>query len=420
MSTTTAPAPISLPPWRLVGGRFASVTGDQIVELTVLWAVWAATGSSTWTAVAVFCGRAPLWIFALLGSGFVLRHGPLTTIARLNFAAAGVAAAAALAAGWSAIAAIASFFAIASLRAVEAAALAAAVPAEVSPAGAQRFNALLDNAKRIGRLAGPLGTRLLEATAPWVAMTTAGALYWVMGWAAVRSVERGAVVRRATSETIVEAVRRTARDPALRVLVGGAAAYAFFWAACWYAVLPRLCFAAPGGSASTLATVVAAAAGGGILANFAIARIPVARPERVVAVAVLVAGIGYGLLAVQPIEVPRLVIASVVGAAAPVQDVFIVCLLQRWAAAGHVARLHAIWRLACELAISLGLLLGGMAVDHHGASPVAAICGVAIVGVGAFLLVELHRVAPAADAAPAEARRAERIIEGVNDDPGSR
>jgi hypothetical protein len=418
MSSTTISAPADGPPWKLVGGRFASVAGDQIVELTVLWTVWAATGSSTWTAIAIFCGRAPLWIFALLGSGFVQRHGPLATIARLNFCAVGVAAAAAFVAGWSVIAAIASFFAIASLRAVEAAALAAAVPERVSPGGAQKFNALLDNAKRVGRLAGPLGTRLLEATAPWVAMTTAGALYGVMGWAAVRSEGRGArnVVRSGSSASIVESLRRFGRDRAVRVLVGGAAAYAFFWSACWYAVLPRLCFDAPDGSASALATVVAAAALGGILTNFALARFPVDRAERAVALAVLVAGIGYGLLAVEPGALPRLAIAVVVGAAAAsVQDVFIVCVLQRWAAVGQVARLHAIWRLACELAISLGLLVGGVAVDHRGAPPVAAVCGVTIVAIGLYLFAALRNPV---SASPTEPERSPE--EGAENDSRTR
>jgi hypothetical protein len=412
MTGSTSDTALPPPPWSLIGGRFASVTGDQIVELTVLWTVWAVTHSSTWTAFAVFCGRAPLWIFALLGSGLVQRHGPLATIARLNFGAAGVATAAALAAGRSEIAVIAAYFAISSLRAVEAAALAAAVPDRTTPGGAQRFNALLDNAKRIGRLVGPLGTRLLEATAPWVAMTTAGMLYGLMGWAAVRSeavaVRRGP--RTAESWTLVEAFRRVGRDLGIRSLVGGAACYAFFWAACWYAVLPRLCFDAPAGSASSLGMVVGAAAAGGILANVVITRIRVDRPQRAVAAAILVAGIGYGLLTFHPDAVLRLLIAAVVGAAAPFQDVFIVCLLQRRAEAGQVARLHAIWRLACEVAIALGLLVGGLVVDGHGPSTVAAVCGVAIVAVAIHLFGASGRfdAVPLRDVRPAAGERSDR------------
>ncbi len=75
----------------LGAGRAASSCGDQILEITLIWAVWQVTQSSSLTGLAVFIQRAPYWLFGFIGATFTDRLGAIVILRRANFSAVGMA-----------------------------------------------------------------------------------------------------------------------------------------------------------------------------------------------------------------------------------------------------------------------------------------------------------------------------------------
>ena len=117
---------------------------------------------------------------------------------------------------------------------------------------------------------------------------------------------------------------------------------------------------------------------GGLCGNAAILVLGSPNARNMVTLGMLGAGIGFGLIAVLgPYE--RLAAAFLVGISLPLQDVFIISIIQHYSRPDLVARGHALWRLACELTIGIGMLAGGFGADRAPAYVLLICAGVGIV-----------------------------------------
>lgn len=384
----------------LTVGRSATVFADQLVELLILWFVWELTRSSTAMGIATFAGRAPFWLFAFYGATLVDRFGPLRLLTLCNTIAVLVAAMVAtklFVFGADVVSFILLAFALNSSRSLEAAALASAVPSIVAQGSYQAANSWFDNAKRIGRLTAPLLSRWMGVLNPALFVVLAGAAYGAMAVIAGRI----AAVRNDTARKSSPPARLSAafvyvkQSRPLALLIGTSAIYSLFHGIAYFIVLPRLSFDLNPDSPSSLGVIITLFGVGGILSNLIIARTDIHRHLGAVGCGMVAAGVCFALFATEPPPWFRLVLALLGGASLPFQDIFVTCAIQALGPPNIVARLHAIWRLACELTISVGLLLGGLAVDLTSATVMGLLSGGAIVLTGITLIIfQSERSAP--------------------------
>lgn len=376
----------------LTAGRSVTVFADQLIELLILWFVWELTRSSAIMGLATFAGRSPFWIFAFYGATLVDRFGPLRLLRLCNTAAAVIASIAALKLallGSDVFTFVLLAFALNTARSLEAAALAAAVPL-LFPAGShQKPNSWFDNAKRIGRLTAPLLSRWIGVLHPAAFVVLAGTAYAAMAVAAARiSVVVDNVSRRVSDRgEFSSALTFVLKNRTLGTVIGLSAIYAFFHGIAYFVVLPRLSFDGDRNSPFSLGMIITLFGVGGILSNLVISRTVIREHVRAIGAGMIVVGVCFGLFATDPPTWARLVLALVAGASLPFQDVFITCAIQAIGPPTLVARLHATWRLACELTISLGVLSGGLLVDAFSAMTVGVISGAAIVLAGIVLVL---------------------------------
>jgi hypothetical protein len=376
----------------LAVGRSATVFADQLVELLILWFVWELTRSSTVMGIATFAGRAPFWLFAFYGATLVDRFGPLRLLMFCNAIAALIAALAAFKLfifGSDVATFVLLAFALNSSRSLEAAALASAVPLVAAQGSHQAANSRLDNAKRIGRLTAPLLSRWIAILNPGLFIILAGAAYGAMALIAKRiaTVVDDTARKSGAHAKFTAAFVFVRQSRPLTLLIGTSAIYAFFHGISYFVVLPRLSFELDQNSPSSLGVLIILFGVGGIVSNLIIARTDIRHHLGAVGCGMVVAGMCFTLFASEPPSWFRLVLALVAGASLPFQDVFVTCAIQALGPPNIVARLHAIWRLACELTISLGLLLGGLAVDLTSASLIGMLSGAAIIVTGISLVI---------------------------------
>ncbi len=376
----------------LTVGRSVTVFADQLVELLILWFVWELTRSSTVMGVATFAGRAPFWLFAFYGATLVDRFGPLRLLTLCNSVAALMAVAMAIKLflfGTDVVSFVLLSFALNASRSLEAAALTSAVPLITAQGSHQAANSWFDNAKRIGRLTAPLLSRWMGILNPGLFVVLAGTAYGAMALIAARttSVVDDSARRFGNRASFTAAFVFVKRSRPMALLIGTSAVYAFFHGIAYFVVLPRLSFDLNPNSPSSLGVIITLFGIGGILSNLAISRIGIRRHLGAVGCGMVAAGVCFALFAVEPPSWARLALALSAGASLPFQDVFITCAIQALGPMNIVARLHATWRLACELTISLGLLCGGLAVDLTSASLMGMASGAAIVLTGMFLIV---------------------------------
>lgn len=375
----------------LTAGRTATVFADQLVELLILWFVWELTRSSTAMGIATFAGRAPYWLFAFYGATLADRFGPLRLLVLCNAIAASIAALAAaklFLIGTDVVSLILLAFALNSTRSAEAAALASAVPQIVAQSSHLAANSWLDNAKRIGRLSAPVLSRWIGIVNPALFVILAGAAYGAMAIIATRIAGAvGDTHRKSGDIAPVRAAFAFAKQSRpLALLFGASAIYSFFHGTAYFVVLPRLSFDLTPGSPISLGIVITLFGVGGILSNLLIARTAIRNNLWAVGCGMIAAGVCFAAFAAGPPTWFRPILALAAGASLPFQDVFLTCAIQALGPSNMVARLHATWRLACELTISLGVLLGGLAVDFTSASLVGLLSGGAIILVGALLV----------------------------------
>ncbi|MBA5778466.1 MFS transporter [Stappia sp. F7233] len=381
-------------------GRSAAICGDQILEIMLVWAVWQLTQSSTLTGLAVFIQRAPFWLFGFVGATFTDRLGALPILKRANGFAILVAALAtlAMAAGSSeALTILCAAFAIGCARAFESPALTAIVPALQPVWSTKNLNNLLDNAKRLGRLVAPFPAMLLGKTATFLVLDIAAASFAIMVTAATvlsRSIRPATNPLPTGIGEQLRAIRTICASRVLAAVLVCSAVYALFHGAAYFVILPRILLEGGNGEAGAYASVIGAFAFGGIAANLIIAWLPASRSNLMVGFGMFVAGLAFLLVGQTGTLALQMAIGLAGGASFAFQDVFIITLIQKHAAATHLARAHALWRLGSELGLGAGVLLGGIAADNFDAAWLLLVVGASI---GLVSLVLVLRTSPEAE-----------------------
>ena len=392
--------------WGLGLGRAASCCADQILEITLIWVVWQATHSSTYTGLAAFAQRAPFWILGFVGAGYVDRVGAVRMLRYLNGLAIVVALIGVTLVEWvgrEALIIAAVSFLIGIARSMEAPALTTLVPSFSGVWSTQGLNNLLDNSKRLGRLAAPVPALLLGTIPPHLLLGTACFGYLVMNLVAgALSQEKEKKKRKMPAphlfaqsllgEGFFDSVKRIYLAGQLGLVLGASAIYAMLHGAAYFSIMPRVLLTQNNGAVGSYASIISAFALGGILSNLLISRIAVTRYATVVALGMLAAGLAF--LLIGQVEGMLLLwgLGFIGGMSLPFQDVFITCLIQRDAPKEMLARAHAVWRLGCEAGIGLGMLLGGLAADAIDGSWLLILIGVGIALVALFIFIQDFKV----------------------------
>lgn len=393
----------------LGAGRAASSCGDQILEITLIWAVWQVTQSSSLTGLAVFIQRAPFWLFGFIGATFTDRLGAIVILRRANLSAVGMAGVATIliiSGSPQALTIGLAAFAIGCARAFEPPALTSIVPSIVpaiesstgtgsEPARQQKnLNNILDNAKRLGRLAAPAPAMLLGKAATFAVLDIAAAAFLVMALAAMRlarTVKMPVIMKPASRGGQLRAIGTIYSSGALGVVLGCSAIYALFHGAAYFSIVPRILLSANGGEAGAYASVIGAFAFGGIVANILIAGIPAKRAASMVGGGMFVAGMSFLLLGQVSSYAGLMAIGLAGGASLAFQDVFIITLIQKNAPSELLARAHALWRLGSEMGLGVGVLLGGIAADLFNSAYLLIGVGAAIALISAALVFKAGR-----------------------------
>ena len=393
--------------WSLGSGRAATCAADQLLEITLVWVVWQATESSTYTSIAAFAQRAPFWLLGFVGAGYVDRIGPVRMLRNLNvlsflIALLGLGLVTLL--GREALVIAVVSFLIGVARAMEAPALTSLVPGFVGVWSVQGLNNLLDNAKRLGRLLAPAPALLLGAVPAHLMLGLCSCGYLVMGLVA-RTLARGsqgaAEGNPALSDTptppdgagFLASARRIYASGQLGVVLGASVLYAFFHGAAYFAVMPRVLLSESGGAVGAYASIVSAFGFGGMFANLLIARASVHRYAQVLALGMLGAGLAFLMIGQVQGMLLLWIVGFVGGMSLPLQEVFLICLIQRDAPKAMLARTHAVWRLGCEAGLGLGMLLGGLAADQWNGALLLALAGSGIMLIAAFVFLQDRKAA---------------------------
>ena len=367
----------------IAAGRFFSTCGDQIIEILVIWIAWQATQSSFATSIAAFSQRAPFWLFGYVGAGLTDRRSPFGVLvaASLTCTVLALAGAAIGTMNATSIAVIAIAFLIGCARSFEAPALTALISATVPPVHMHQVNNILDNSKRMGRVVAPfVAGGISSGRTAWSLMIIAGC-YAVMA-ICVKAISRARSLAGGDISIKKKGGLGSIREILGTAFVGSVIVasmfYAFFHGAAYFALIPRLFLATSDGSVTGFAQIVTMIALGGLCGNAAILVLGSPNARNMVTLGMLGAGIGFGLIAVLgPYE--RLAAAFLVGISLPLQDVFIISIIQHYSRPDLVARGHALWRLACELTIGIGMLAGGFGADRAPAYVLLICAGVGIV-----------------------------------------
>lgn len=367
----------------IAAGRFFSTCGDQIIEILVIWIAWQATQSSFATSIAAFSQRAPFWLFGYVGAGLTDRRSPFGVLVAASLTCTVLALAGATIGTMNAtsVAVIAIAFLIGCARSFEAPALTALISATVPPVHMHQVNNILDNSKRMGRVVAPfVAGGISSGRTAWSLMIIAGC-YAVMA-ICVKAISRARSLAGGDISIKKKGGLGSIREILGTAFVGSVIVasmfYAFFHGAAYFALIPRLFLATTDGSVTGFAQIVTMIALGGLCGNVTILALGSPNARNMVTLGMLGAGIGFGLIAVLgPYE--RLAAAFLVGISLPLQDVFIISLIQHYSRPDLVARGHALWRLACELTIGLGMLAGGFGADRAPAYVLLICAGVGIV-----------------------------------------
>jgi MFS family permease len=381
----------------LVLGRFFSTCGDQIIEILVIWIAWQATHSSFVTSLAAFSQRAPFWLLGFFNAGLTDRRNPLNLLLSASLLAAFFALIATGIALWNnqSLLIIGLAFLIGCARSFEAPALSAMVPVLMPASHAHQANNLLDNAKRTARIIAPFLIGTLNDGQSFLCLVAVASCYAAMAFCAV-------ILKRFVSIPKIEIVTST-RSPftamediiktrTVGALLFSSMIYAFFHGASYFAFLPRLTLANDQADVTHYAHLISIIAIGGLCGNGLILFFQSMRADMMVTLGMIGAGIGFGLMGIAS-ENARLFLAFALGLSLPLQDVFIISLIQTHAKSDLVARSHALWRLGCELTIGLGMLAGGFMAGHVSIAGLllAAGTGMILAGLG---LLQFLRVSP--------------------------
>ncbi|MFM8745171.1 MAG: hypothetical protein ACKOED_00665 [Aestuariivirga sp.] len=356
----------------------------------VVWAVWNLTESAISIGIAMLAGRAPLWLLALLGAGLADRFGAYRLLSIANASAVFVVACFLVQdvfLGSSPTSYILFLFFLNATRSIEGAALAVIIQEDGGHIDVQKGNAKFDIAKRMGRLVAPLFATSFGKVKTIIFVFGGSVAYFVMAFTASissqcspRRIEKGQHV------SFQAAFGGVLGSAPLRQLFLVSCIYPICHAAAWFVAIPRLALGASNGQADVLGYIVAASGIGGLLSGFLILKWVVWGPHKAVGFGVILAGASFAAFSSSSIGLLAVFLGFLIGMALPFQDVFMTIIIQQNAQSGTLARVQALWRLAAEISLGIGLVAGGWSTEYLGATAVLLVSGICAALLGIYMI----------------------------------
>ncbi len=387
------------PTLRLVwGGQVASVVGDRLYGVALIWTALRLTGSPSAVAVVSIADTAP-FLLASTVSGWVADRGDGLRLTRgVDVARAGVVAtipALYLSGHLNLLALTAVAAALSGLEAFFLPALQASLPRLVEPAGQTPMVSLLDSTDRLGRILGP-GLVGLLAALPEVHLFTIDSVSFLISAACLTVVlphvppRNDAKGPQPTSGRMLELLagwQRTLQTTVLRdaLILRGVCnlAWPAFTLAVPFLVAHRYQHGI-GGYGLTLGMFGA----GNLLGTALAARINEPLLMRTCCLAWIGTGIGFAALATSWSYRPFLIAALAIGICTPLANVTINAHIAATVPQRLLARVYTTQRITVVAANLVGLPLAATLTTRYG--PASALSAAAVLIVAAGCIALLH------------------------------
>ncbi len=398
----------------LWGGLATSAVGDQLYNVAIAWIAVGVLGAAAGylsaaqaliaTATALLAGA---WADArddrrLMIAADLVRAGVLAALVALWLATGRVAPGGL----------VAAVFVLAAGQALFRPALQAVLPRiEADRALLPATNALLDSTERLARLVGPGLIALLAAILPPMHFLTLNAVTFAVSALAVSRIRglrpRGPVVRGGVIETARQGFQAMRQDRLLRYMLSATGIHNGAWYTSIFLGVPLLLRSGDAsGGIGSYGLVIASYGIGNVAANLAVSSrgLP-GQPGRLIFAGQMVNGTGIVLLALATLlsgwaVLPALCAAAAIsGAGGPMGDIPRAVLVQTLLPPGRVAGAVRAWMVVNNLGTLVAMSLAPLLVAAAGARACVAVCGLAIVSVGAIGLLRLAGHAPILQAA---------------------
>jgi len=393
------------PTLRLIwGGQVASVAGDRLYGVALIWITLKLTGSPSAVAVVSIAGTAP-FLLASIVSGWVADRGDGLRLTRgVDAARAAVVAiipALYLSGHLNLLALTAVAAALSGLEAFFLPALQASLPCLVEPAGLTPMVSLLDSTDRLGRILGP-GLVGLLAALPEIHLFTIDSATFLVSAACLTAVLHRAPPRRDADEPqpagspvldLLAGWQRTIRTPVLRdaLVLRGVCnlAWPAFTLAVPFLVAHRY-RQGIGGYGLTLGVFGA----GNLLGTVLAARITEGWLARTCCLAWTATGFGFAALAGAPSYGAFLIVSAAIGICTPLANVTINAHIATTVPQQLLARVYTTQRVTVVGASIAGLPLAAALTTQHGPASTLYAAAVFIAAAGGIALLNTARRGP--------------------------
>jgi MFS transporter, DHA3 family, macrolide efflux protein len=354
-------------------GRLCTYFAEQLVEVALVWLVWQQTGSSAKVGLTVLVSRAPFWLFLWLAGMYADRAPRRVIILCSNAAAAAIAGAIVLLFAFERLSyptLMALTFLFAATRTLELPAVSAQLPDLVDADRVRSLNIVLDNTKRVGRLAAPLLASVLMLASPapylyaWAAIAlliATSCFFLTAPRAAVRQPSPGRFW-----QGLTEGWGALRSDRALLALVLCFAFYNPVYAISYWILLPRLFGGDLGQHASTYSLAVAVFAGGALISNLVVTTCGLSRPFRTTIVGFACTALCFAMLAFAPDLRAALLLVALAAVGIPLMDIGLSTLINERVDPKFQGRVFSLFRYLAEIGIAVGLAIGGLMADQIG------------------------------------------------------
>lgn len=382
-------------------GRTCAFLAEQVGEIALVWFTWQMTHSSAQVGLVALLVRMPFWAFGWLAGIYADRFPQKTIITGANLAGAAIALLIPLlhGFGWlnaSNLAVLAFLFTLS--RAAELPAVSAQLPGLVPAGRLWMMNTVLDNTKRLGRMAGPLLAALLQLFLPVPSLYVAAALALGVMACCSHSFSVHNPVRIAPSSRIADDVRvgwRELRaDRPLFYTILCCVLYNPVYAVAYWVLLPRFCSMEMGGGGSLYSMAIALFNAGALASNIMLGISGVRSVRRGLLLGFLILGCSLSLLSLATSAWGVFLLVALAATGLPLMDIGVAALINERIARGHQGKVFTLFRYGVEVGLAVGLLGGALLAGTFGSRASFALLGVytvPVVAVFAWVLRERPR-----------------------------
>jgi MFS transporter, DHA3 family, macrolide efflux protein len=366
-------------PRLLWAGQLASVAGDRLYAVALVWVTLTLTGSPAAVAGAMLAGGIPFLPASLISGWLADRHDALRLARGVDFARAGAVAVlpAMSAFGWLSLPAVFAVAVVLSgLDAFFLPAVQASLPRLIEPAGLTPMVSLLDSTDRLGRVLGP-GLVGLLAFLPEIHLFSLDAVTFLISAVTLTAIHRriGAAPTdlplrwhgRITRASLLAGWRATLSRPALRDALLLRAACNVAWPAYTLAI-PFLIAGRFHHGIGGYGLGLAAFGVGNVIGTLLAARVPRSWLYRVCCFAWAGAGLGFAAVASASTYPLFLAATAMVGVCTPLANVTVNAAIAATVPGDLLARAYAAQRLAVVAAGTAGLPAAAALISRHGAA----------------------------------------------------